>query len=177
MLQPTVLNPQQLVLQSPSALNPQMLQTLPVLDSEMLLQESSSPAFKSQMLKSLQALNSEMLQSPIVLDSEMLQGLPPFQNSMLRSHSSLVNSRTLLSTQTFSESLRPATHTGTDEGDEEGKGGGEKMKEGVVRVEVEQAVRAAREEDGAVYECRVTSPLLTTPLTTNVTLTVHCKYI
>lgn len=136
------------------------------------------------MLKSLQALNSEMLQSPLVLNSEMLQGLSSFQNPMLRSQSSLGNSRTLRSTQTFSQSLRssrpqvlqvPAeTPTGKDE--DEGQGG-EEMKEGVVRVEVEQAVRAAREEDGAVYECRVTSPLLTTPLTTNVTLTVHCKHL
>ncbi|XP_042855285.1 synaptogenesis protein syg-2-like [Penaeus japonicus] len=36
-----------------------------------------------------------------------------------------------------------------------------------------QQVVGARHEDGAVYECRVTSPLLPRPLSTNVTLTVH----
>nr|XP_053633999.1 nephrin-like [Cherax quadricarinatus] len=40
-------------------------------------------------------------------------------------------------------------------------------------VRVKQGVSAAREEDGAVYECRVSSKTLTRPLTTNVTLTVH----
>ncbi|XP_071536670.1 nephrin-like [Panulirus ornatus] len=42
---------------------------------------------------------------------------------------------------------------------------------GVVRVW--QLVTAAREEDGAVYECRVSNDLLTHPFTANVTLTVH----
>ncbi|XP_071534279.1 nephrin-like isoform X2 [Panulirus ornatus] len=40
-------------------------------------------------------------------------------------------------------------------------------------VSVAQLVTATREEDGAVYECRVTSQLLERPLITNVTLTVH----
>nr|XP_045611164.1 nephrin-like [Procambarus clarkii] len=40
-------------------------------------------------------------------------------------------------------------------------------------VRVRQLVTAARAEDGAVYECRVSSDLLPQPLTTNVTLTVH----
>ncbi|KAK8404902.1 hypothetical protein O3P69_001477 [Scylla paramamosain] len=40
-------------------------------------------------------------------------------------------------------------------------------------IRVEQRVTAAREEDEAVYECRVSSDLLTRPLTANVTLTVH----
>lgn len=38
-----------------------------------------------------------------------------------------------------------------------------------------QQVVGSRHEDGAVYECRVTSPLLPRPLSTNVTLTVHCE--
>lgn len=42
-------------------------------------------------------------------------------------------------------------------------------------VFVSQQVTATREEDGAVYECRVNSDLLTQPYTTNVTLTVHCE--
>lgn len=42
-------------------------------------------------------------------------------------------------------------------------------------VFVSQQVTATREEDGAVYECRVNSDLLNKPYTTNVTLTVHCK--
>lgn len=42
-------------------------------------------------------------------------------------------------------------------------------------VFVSQQVTATREEDGAVYECRVNSDLLNQPYTTNVTLTVHCK--
>lgn len=42
-------------------------------------------------------------------------------------------------------------------------------------VRVEQLVTAAREEDEAVYECRVSSDLLPRPLTANVTLTVHCE--
>ncbi|XP_037795078.1 synaptogenesis protein syg-2-like [Penaeus monodon] len=36
-----------------------------------------------------------------------------------------------------------------------------------------QQVVGSRHEDGAVYECRVTSPLLPRPLSTNVTLSVH----
>ncbi|XP_053634286.1 nephrin-like [Cherax quadricarinatus] len=40
-------------------------------------------------------------------------------------------------------------------------------------VRVKQLVRATREEDGAVYECRVNSHLSEQSLTTNVTLTVH----
>ncbi|KAG7157667.1 Nephrin-like 13 [Homarus americanus] len=40
-------------------------------------------------------------------------------------------------------------------------------------VRIKQVVRATQEEDGAVYECRVSSDLLPRPLTTNVTLTVH----
>ncbi|KAK8742450.1 hypothetical protein OTU49_001881, partial [Cherax quadricarinatus] len=40
-------------------------------------------------------------------------------------------------------------------------------------VSVTQQVTASRTEDGAVYECRVSSDLLPRPLTTNVTLTVH----
>ncbi|XP_071534248.1 synaptogenesis protein syg-2-like isoform X2 [Panulirus ornatus] len=40
-------------------------------------------------------------------------------------------------------------------------------------VFVSQQVMASREEDGAVYECRVSSDLLPRPYTTNVTLTVH----
>nr|XP_045610946.1 nephrin-like [Procambarus clarkii] len=40
-------------------------------------------------------------------------------------------------------------------------------------VSVTQQVTASRTEDGAVYECRVSSDLLQRPLTTNVTLTVH----
>lgn len=42
-------------------------------------------------------------------------------------------------------------------------------------VFVSQQVVATREEDGAVYECRVSSELISRPYTTNVTLTVHCK--
>lgn len=42
-------------------------------------------------------------------------------------------------------------------------------------VFVSQQVTGTREEDGAVYECRVNSDLLNKPYTTNVTLTVHCK--
>lgn len=42
-------------------------------------------------------------------------------------------------------------------------------------VFVSQQVSATREEDGAVYECRVSSDLLPRPYTTNITLTVHCK--
>ncbi|XP_069945501.1 synaptogenesis protein syg-2-like isoform X2 [Cherax quadricarinatus] len=40
-------------------------------------------------------------------------------------------------------------------------------------VFVSQQVTASREEDGAVYECRVSSDLLVRPYTTNITLTVH----
>ncbi|XP_069156203.1 nephrin isoform X2 [Procambarus clarkii] len=40
-------------------------------------------------------------------------------------------------------------------------------------VRAQQVVRAVREEDGAMYECRVTSDLLQRPLATNVTITVH----
>ncbi|XP_042243477.1 nephrin-like [Homarus americanus] len=40
-------------------------------------------------------------------------------------------------------------------------------------VSARQIVTAARAEDGAVYECRVSSDQLPRPLTTNVTLTVH----
>ena len=42
-------------------------------------------------------------------------------------------------------------------------------------VFVSQQVTATREEDGAVYECRVNSDLLMHPYTTNVTLTVQCE--
>ncbi|XP_071534108.1 nephrin-like [Panulirus ornatus] len=40
-------------------------------------------------------------------------------------------------------------------------------------VMVNQRVTASRAEDGAVYECRVSSDQLPRPITTNVTLTVH----
>lgn len=42
-------------------------------------------------------------------------------------------------------------------------------------VSVTQQLTATRAEDGAVYECRVSNDQLTKPLSTNVTLTVHCE--
>lgn len=51
--------------------------------------------------------------------------------------------------------------------------GPEHRKERVVTVN--QDVTATRLEDGAVYECRVTTAILPDPISATVTLTVHCK--
>ncbi|XP_047498454.1 uncharacterized protein LOC125045292 [Penaeus chinensis] len=45
----------------------------------------------------------------------------------------------------------------------------------IVGISVSRQVTATREEDGAVYQCRVNSELLHQPLTANVTITVHCE--
>lgn len=48
--------------------------------------------------------------------------------------------------------------------------------EGSRMLNVTQEVTATRQEDRAVYECRVYSKLLPQPLSANVTLTVQCEF-
>lgn len=107
------------------------------------------PALSQQMLQP-PALSQQMFQLP-ALNSQMLKPL-----SLASIHMNTPSPSIYLSS---SSSPIPQRLTSKEEG-----------------VRVDQQVRATREEDRAVYECQVASPLLTSPLTTNVTLTVHCKY-
>ncbi|XP_071536235.1 nephrin-like [Panulirus ornatus] len=67
----------------------------------------------------------------------------------------------------------PEASGGATSAPDTSSGGAGTQGRGPRSVRVRLVVTAARPEDGAVYECRVSSDLLPRPLTTNVTLTVH----